>query len=334
MGKFLYVFVAAISIALFYFIGFCSYIFLAVFNVLQSFGINIDIPFENELFLFQSVLSAFFFVIFPVLVLGFFIALVLYSGGFRPRNVKGVFFKPIRDPEIVVALTAYNDELSISAAVKDFIKQDNVTEVVVVDNNSTDETSKRASEAGARVVHETKQGYGYACIRGLKECLKNKEANIIVLAEGDRTFRGYDLRKLIPYLDNVDAVLGTRTGQDLMDKWTQLDWFMVWGNLFLGALVQLKFWNAMCWGKIRLSDVGCTKRAIRREALEKIIDQLHVGGDHFSPDMIMVMLKNELRMIEVPITFWPRVGKSKGASKNRGYASKIGLKMMWHILKF
>jgi glycosyltransferase involved in cell wall biosynthesis len=249
------------------------------------------------------------------------------------RGKNKINYNPIQEPKIVVVLTAYNDEESIPVAVKDFKMQKNVIKVIVVDNNSSDRTYEYARISGAEVVKEENQGYGFACIRGLREALKT-DANIIVLAEGDGTFVGYDINKLIPFLDNTDLVLGTRTTQELLDQQSQLDWFLVWGNLFLAKLIQIKYFDAKCWGKVRLTDVGCTMRAMRREALEKIIDQLKVGGMHFSPHMIMVALENNLKVVEVPITFRKRIGKSKGAGANRWKALKIGLRMLWHILTY
>ena len=65
----------------------------------------------------------------------------------------------------------------------------------------------------------------------------------------------------------------------------------------------------------------------------RIISDLHVGDHHFSPHMIKVALKKGLKVIEVPVTLRKRVGYSKGAGGNRRLAMKVGLKMLWHILK-
>jgi hypothetical protein len=96
----------------------------------------------------------------------------------------------------------------------------------------------------------------------------------------------------------------------------------------------LRFWEWQFLGQVRLSDLGCTFRAIRREALAQIIDDLKVGGDHFSPHMIMASLRRGQTLVEVPITFWPRVGVSKGASGSLPKATRVGLAMLWSILTF
>jgi len=249
----------------------------------------------------------------------------------KPHTVR---WEIIPNHNVVVAMTAYNDEASIYEAVQEFRNQPDVKEVIVVDNNSTDNTRQQALSAGARVVSETKQGYGYACMRGLKEALGFPKVNVVVLVEGDMTFAGKDLGKLIPYLDNVDMVVGTRTTQELTAEDSQLNWFYVWGNMFLAKMTQVKFWDTKHWGRVRLTDVGCTMRAIRAEALGEILDNLRVGGHHFSPHMLMVAISKGLKVVEIPVTFRKRWGASKGAGSGKLKGFGIGLHMMWHILTF
>ena len=262
---------------------------------------------------------------------GVFLILSLRRWIGAPHNVR---WSVIPNHNIVVAMTAYNDEKSIASAVTEFKTQPDVREVIVVDNNSIDGTSTFASQAGARVVREERQGYGYACMRGLEEALQVPKVNVVVLVEGDMTFSGMDLSKLVPYLDNVDMVVGTRTTQELTNDDSQLDWFYVWGNTFLAKMVQIKFFDVRHWGRVRLTDVGCTMRAIRAEALRTVIDQLNIGGHCFSPHMLMVSISNGLKVVEVPVTFRKRWGESKGAGAGKRKGFGIGLRMMWHILTF
>jgi hypothetical protein len=237
------------------------------------------------------------------------------------------------DPNIVVVLTAYNDAESIGAAVTDFRSQPNVSAVLVVDNNCRDETAFVAARAGARVVQEKRQGYGFACMRGLREALAMKP-DVVVLSEGDGTFAGRDVSKLVVYLDDADMVVGNRITPGLVDRNSQMDSFFIWGNQIGAKLIQLKFWEWRFLGRTRLSDLGCTMRALRSDALESMIDDLQVGGMHFSPDMIMAALRRGLLVVEVPITFWPRVGVSKGASQSLRAGAGIGLSMLWHIASY
>ena len=270
---------------------------------------------------------------FPVIIGSTATVMVVLSLYSRNMRITSLRYNAI-EPCVVVALTAFNDESSVSRSVRDFGAQRGVIEVIVVDNNSSDQTAARAASAGARVVRERMQGYGFACARGLREALLNPHANVVVLAEGDETYRGYDLPKLLAYLVNTDMVVGNRITEELVDPCSQMDWFLLWGNYFLAKLIQLKHWNFRFGGRVRLTDVGCTLRAIRREALQKIVDELSVGGMHFSPHMIMVALRGGLKVIEIPVSFHPRTGLSKGAGGSRWRAVGIGLKMLWHILTF
>jgi glycosyltransferase involved in cell wall biosynthesis len=247
-------------------------------------------------------------------------------------NVTGQSESLSLSKKICVVLTAYDDEEAIGEAVQEFLSQRNVVKVIVIDNNSTDDTARTAFNAGAEVVREHNQGYGFACRRGLYEALKRDSAEIIVLAEGDMTFRGRDIWKLLPFLDDADLVIGSRTHMAFNDHDSQMDWFYLWGNLFLAKVLELRFFNLRYLARARFTDVGCTMRAINKTALMRIIDKLTTGGNHFSPHMMKVALENGLRVVEIPITFRKRVGKSKGASASKQAGLRIGLRMLWHII--
>jgi glycosyltransferase involved in cell wall biosynthesis len=296
-------------------LGILFYALEFVYRILSLFGISSSIVID----LLPNFGTVFFLLGAFFSLLNFGIARML-----RPISRRKVLFDPIDTPKIAVGMTAYNDELSIGNAVKDFKAQENIAKVVVVDNNSTDRTKEEAIKAGAIVLNESTQGYGACCIRALKEAYKN--GNLIALVEGDGTFSGTDLQKFVAYIENADMVVGTRTTRELASPDSQMNWFMQYGNLVMAKLIQLRFWET------RLTDVGCTFRLIRKEALSKIIDQLTVKGNHFSPHMILVALKNDLKVLEIPITFKRRVGKSKGVGGNVWKGFKTGLRMWWMIL--
>jgi len=113
---------------------------------------------------------------------------------------------------VSVVLPAYNEEKYIRAAVEDFLTLGVVDEVLVVDNNSRDGTAVEARATRARVVSETRQGYGYALRRGLQDA----SGDIIIMAEPDGTFLGRDVLKLLAYADDFDMVCGTRTTRELV----------------------------------------------------------------------------------------------------------------------
>jgi glycosyltransferase involved in cell wall biosynthesis len=240
-----------------------------------------------------------------------------------------VRYDPMPKMRVGVGLTAYNDEQSIGAAVRDFketLKDEGLVDLVVIDNNCKDRTAEVAKKAGARVVTEPRQGYGHACMRAMAEASAFKKPDIIILCEGDGTFSAADAKKLLAYMENADMVVGTRTVVEVLDPDSQVDWFINWGNKFIARMLQMRH-----WGRVRLSDVGCTYRAIRRDALERIMPKLKEGGNSFSPHMILVALESGLTVIEVPVTFRQRVGESKGVGNQKVKGFLVGLRMLWHI---
>lgn len=226
--------------------------------------------------------------------------------------------------KISVVIPAYNEERAIGPTIDGFRRELELTsvpyEMIVVNNNSTDETADIAAQHGARIVKEVEQGYGNACIAGLKEA----KGEIVILTEADNTFNPRDIRKLLVYLEekDIDLVLGTRTTLELVEERAKMGWFLHWGNLFLAKLIQMQFWN-----KCRLTDVGCTFRGIKRQALSKVIDKFREGGTGFSPEMIIWCLKARLGIIEIPIRYLERVGQSKiTANKRKSFV--VGLNML------
>jgi cellulose synthase/poly-beta-1,6-N-acetylglucosamine synthase-like glycosyltransferase len=241
---------------------------------------------------------------------------------------------PGSPPRAVVAITAYNDALATAQAVRDFLRQPSVAKVLVIDNNSTDDTAKLAAASGAQVIQEPRQGYGFACIRGLTEARKVPYADVVILTEGDGTFFADDLPKFLAYIDHSDLVVGNRVVRGLVDSDSQMDYFFTWGNMAVAMLLRLKFWDGRHLGPAGLMDVGCTYRAIRSEALERILPDLDVGGNHFSPHMLLVAMARDLSVVEIPVRFRRRVGLSKGASQSLAKGFWVGLTMIWHIITF
>ncbi len=230
-----------------------------------------------------------------------------------------------------VVLTALNEEPAIEQAVHDFAAAPGVGSVIVVDNGSSDRTRVLAEAAGAYVVNEDRRGYGHACIRALQEGVRSGHPTVI-LCEADRTFRAEDVEKLVAYLRHADLVIGSRTHGALLNGDSQLNSFFALGNVFIAKLLQFRYWDWKIGGRVRLTDAGCTYRAIRVDALRRILPALEAGGNHFGPHMVMVALEHGLRVVEVPVTFWKRVGVSKGGNASWSKGLVLGISMMWHIL--
>jgi len=230
-------------------------------------------------------------------------------------------------PYCTVALTAYNDEASIYAAVKDFASQSQVRRVLVVSNNSHDRTIDRAREAGAIVFNESAPGYGACVYRCLEEALAYDDTELIVLCEGDMTFRAADLAKFFAYAPHAQIVNGTRIVEQLRAYHTQLSTFMYYGNFFVGKLLEIKH-----LGKGTFTDVGTTYKMMRKEAVRRLLPALNRSVNlEFNAHLLDTALQNGFSVVECPITFFPRVGASKGGNVNNRRALKVGLAMIWGL---
>ena len=223
---------------------------------------------------------------------------------------------------VSVVLPAYNEAPYIRRAIDDFLSCGMVDEVIVVDNNSSDGTAEEVQQTNARLLRESRQGYGYALRCGLR----GATSDLIVMAEPDGTFMARDVLKLLAYSDDFEMICGTRTTRELIWAHANMGWFLRVGNLVVAKMIQILF------GGPSLSDCGCTMRLIRRDALAKIQDELTVGGSHFLPEMVILGLKKGVTIIEVPVNYRGRVGESKITGTLRG-TLRTGFRMIALILQ-
>ena len=224
---------------------------------------------------------------------------------------------------VSIVLPAYNEEHNIRRAVEDFFETGVVDEVIVVDNNSRDRTAEETRLTRARLVNETKQGYGHALQRGLREAT----GDLVIMAEPDGTFVARDVLKLLAYSQDFEMVCGTRTTQELVWEQANMGWFLRTGNWIVAKMVQVLFDGPS------LSDCGCTMRLTHRTALAKIIDEMTVGASHFLPEMVILALRKNLKIIEVPVNYRGRIGESKITGTLKG-TLRTGFRMIGTILRY
>jgi glycosyltransferase involved in cell wall biosynthesis len=230
-----------------------------------------------------------------------------------------------RDKKVSVIIPTYNEAESIRAVVDGFFDTRLVDEVIVVDNNALGNTKEEVAKTKARLVHEERQGYGYAIMRGLEEA----QGDIIVTTEADGTFLPKDIEKLLAYSDEFDAVLGTRTSRSA-----------IWSGAFMPFPVRFANW---LWAKFIevlfngpvLTDVGCTYKLISRNALNKVKDLFPMsdGDGKFSPELMIWLVKRGVNMIEIPLIYKERVGQSMYTG-SIWKAAKLGFKMLPLIIKY
>jgi len=205
---------------------------------------------------------------------------------------------------ISVIIPTRNEAQAIGRVIGD-IPADLVTEVIVVDNNSTDGTPEIARSFGARVATERRRGYGQACLTGIT-CANSPD--VVVFLDGDYSDRPSELPRLIdPLLEGrADITLGSR----LAGRMTRgaMPWHAAFGNRLAARLITFLFGQ-------RITDLG-PFRAARVDALRQL--QLEETTYGWAVEMIVKGAMRGFRIIEIPVSYYPRIGKSKISGSVRG----------------
>ena len=225
--------------------------------------------------------------------------------------------------KIDVIIPAYLEEANISFVVNDFKKV--VDNVIVANKISEDRTEIIAKSNGAKVISDNYLGYGHAIRSGIKY----SNADIIVLAEADGTFRSSDLEKLLNCLMDNDVVQGTRTNPAYIQYKANMDRPRIFFNKLFGNFISI-IWPT---NKTLLSDVGCTYRAFWKTKYNKIEKNLISDNAAFAPELTIEFINKGFRVIEIPVNYHPR---NMGVSKLSGTYIRSGvtaLKMLKIILQ-
>ena len=222
-------------------------------------------------------------------------------------------------PRISVIIPVFNEEKSIGL-VLDALPRDRLHEIIVVNNASTDDTAKVAREHGAHVVYEPRRGYGSACLKGIGE-LDNPD--IVVFVDGDFSDYPEEIDKLVkPIIEGErDFVLGSR--MILPQSQAALLPQARYGNKLAVFLIRLFFGG-------RFTDLG-PFRAIRFDSLKAIgMEDTNFG---WTVEMQIKALKQNFRILEIPVKYRARVGVSKITGTVSGTV-KAGTKIIYTITKY
>ena len=227
-------------------------------------------------------------------------------------------------PIIKVIIPAFNEEQSIVHVIREI--PDVESEVIVVNNGSTDNTPFVAKKAGATVLTEAKKGYGYACLKGIdyvKSLPKSETPEIIVFLDGDYSDYPQELTKIIaPILqEEIYLVIGARVKEKRESGSMTIP--QIFGNWLATTLMKL-FFNA------NFTDLG-PFRAIKYETLLSLgmIDKTY----GWTVEMQLKILKNKYRYTEVPVSYKKRIGVSKVSGTVKG-AIFAGVKILGWIFKY
>jgi hypothetical protein len=222
---------------------------------------------------------------------------------------------------VLVIIPAFNEARAIGRVIGD-IPDTLVDEVVVVNNASTDETEQNAHAAGATVLHEPRQGYGWACLRGI-DYAKTKQPDVVVFLDGDYSDHPDEMPRLVAPIrrGEADFVLGSRirgeTEPGAMLPQAQI------GNRIACTLMR---W---LWGA-DYTDLG-PFRAIRFRDLLALNMQDTTFG--WTIEMQIKAVRAGLRIREVPVSYRKRVGVSKITGTISGTV-KASAKILWTIGRF
>ena len=202
---------------------------------------------------------------------------------------------------VSVIIPTHNEAQAINRVLAD-LPSDLTTEVIVVDSNSNDGTPEIAARMGARVVQEPRRGYGQACLTGLAAA---NSPDVVVFLDGDYSDRPSELPILLaPIIEGrADITLGSRLGST-----SAMPWHQVFGNRLAARLIRFLY-------GLEISDLG-PFRAARAEVLRALALSETTYG--WAVEMILKGALAGFRVVEVPVSYYPRIGKSKISGTLKG----------------
>ncbi len=205
---------------------------------------------------------------------------------------------------ISVVIPTHNEAGAIERVLTD-IPHDLVTEVIVVDSNSSDGTPEIAAKMGARVVPEPRRGYGRACLTGLAAA---NSPDIVVFLDGDYSDRPSELALLLAPIreGRADITLGARLQKERSID--ALPWHQAFGNRLAAGLIRVLY-------GLNVTDLG-PFRAARADVLRALALEETTYG--WAVEMILKGALAGYRVVEVPVSYYPRIGKSKISGTLKG----------------
>ena len=228
-------------------------------------------------------------------------------------------------PRISVIIPAHNEAGAIALVLAE-IPAGLAHEVIVVDNNSTDDTGRFARAGGATVLREPRGGYGYACLAGMAHAFggsKSDWPDIVVFLDGDQSAFPEQMPELLAPLlrGQADLVIGSRALGE-REKGSLLPQ-QRFGNWLAARLLNLRYGG-------QVTDLG-PFRAITAPALLAIGMEDKTYG--WTVEMQVKAARQGLRTVEVPVRYRKRIGTSKVSGTVRGTLG-AGYKILWTIFKY
>lgn len=195
---------------------------------------------------------------------------------------------------IAVAIPCFNEAAAIPAVLAAWRQALPGAELVVFDNNSTDQTGDLARASGARVVEVPRQGKGHA-VRAAFADLADR--NVVVLVDGDGTYPASEVGRLLaPLLDgSADMTVGAR-------RPTADSGAMTWVRGVGNRLIRTAFGLLIGAGP---GDLLSGYRAFNRHFRETVT--LRSSGFEIETELTSEAVARGLRVVEVPVSYHPRM---------------------------
>lgn len=207
--------------------------------------------------------------------------------------------------KLVVIIPAYNEEKTVGGVVRkipDQISGIESTEILVVNDGSTDETARAAERAGAHKVlsHKTNLGLGVSFRDGIN-CALEMGADVIVNIDADGQFNPRDILPLVEPILKGEADFVTASRFLEKDVHLRMPWIKKIGNSVFTRIVS-RLTNQ------KLTDTQCGFRAYSKEAALR----LNIFGDFtYTQEVFLDLINKGLRVKEIPVTVKERQGQSK-----------------------
>jgi glycosyltransferase involved in cell wall biosynthesis len=205
---------------------------------------------------------------------------------------------------VSVVIPTHNEAQAIARVLAD-LPPEFTTEIIVVDSNSTDGTPEIAASMGAHVVREPLRGYGRACLTGLATA---SAPDVVVFLDGDYSDRPSELPILLAPITEgrADITLGSRLREQRSAA--ALPWHQAAGNRLAAGLIRVLY-------GIDISDLG-PFRAGRADVLRVLALEETTYG--WAVEMILKGALGGFRVVEVPVSYYPRIGQSKISGTLKG----------------
>ncbi|MEK7623894.1 MAG: glycosyltransferase family 2 protein [Patescibacteria group bacterium] len=224
---------------------------------------------------------------------------------------------------VSLVLATYREKNSIRAAIEDFLATGLIDEVIVVNNNAEPGTDEEVKKTPAKLLYETRQGYGYTYQTGMTAAT----GDYVIVAEPDGTFRGSDVERFLVYAKDFPVVFGTRTNQSSILNGAAMGLTRKLADVFVAKTIEVLY------ATNSLTDVGCTYKLFNKSAIDQIKGKWREGSPLFATELMLLTITERIPFIEIPITFGERVGESTLTARFRDLA-KWGVKIQWYVIQY